>query len=149
MAVIRKLERPGDDLPLPTQTKRRRRAVAPHDESNWLISYADMMTLLCVFYIMMFSMSKIDTKEFEKVKEQVSQNFGTKYQSPTEDLGKFVTNVIQENGVAKDVTISSDGVSVSLAFHSTLFFNSMSAEISDEGNQIINKISSGLQAEQK
>ena len=28
---------------------------ASHDESNWLVSYADMMTLLCGFFIMLFN----------------------------------------------------------------------------------------------
>jgi chemotaxis protein MotB len=148
MAIIRKLERTDDQLP-PVHVKRKKKTVAPHDESNWLISYADMMTLLCVFYIMMFSMSKINNEKFEKVKQEVAQHFGSKYQSPTEDLGKFVTNVIQENGVAKDVTITSDGVSVSLAFHSTLFFNSMSAEISDPGKLILDRIATGLWQQQK
>ena len=44
---------------------------ASHDESNWLVSYADMMTLLCGFFIMLFSMAKMDEPQYEKVKESV------------------------------------------------------------------------------
>jgi chemotaxis protein MotB len=148
MAILRKLERPEDQLPEVPVKRKKKKQVAPHDESNWLISYADMMTLLCVFYIMMFSMSKVNTQEFEKVKKQVAEHLGAPYKSPTEDLGKFVTQVIQENGVSKDVTISSDGTSVSLAFHSTLFFGSSSADISNEGKLIIDRIAHGLYQEQ-
>ena len=149
MALIRKFNNQEHPDPPPAELDRKKRFTREHDESNWLISYADMMTLLCVFYIMMFSMSKVNTNEFEKVKQQVSEHFGTKYESPTADLGKFVTNVIQESGVAKDVTITSDGTSVSLAFHSTLFFGSLSAEISNEGKQIIDRIADGLIVQQK
>jgi chemotaxis protein MotB len=152
MAVIRKFEKtPDEESKSPRvlkSLKRKAKYSKSHDESNWLISYADMMTLLCVFYIMMFSMSKVNTQEFEKVKQQVAEHFGSKYESPTADLGKFVTQVVQENGVAKDVMIASDGVGVTLAFHSTLFFNSMSAEISDEGHLLIDRLAHGLYQQQ-
>lgn len=149
MAVIRKLERPNAQLDsVPAKVKRKTYS-KDHDESNWLISYADMMTLLCVFYIMLFSMSKVNTPEFEKVKKEVAEHFGTKYESPTEDLGKFVSQIIQENGIAKDVTLTSDGVSVSLAFHSTLLFGSTSAEVSAEGKLILDRIILALMEKQK
>ena len=150
MAVIKKF---GPKFEEPFQPikglKHRKKLVSEHDESNWLISYADLMTLLCVFYILMFSMSKVDTAEFEKVKKQVSENFGVEYKPPTEALGKFVTQIIQEGGVEKDVSITSDGVSVSLAFHSTLLYGSSSADISDEGKKIIERISNSLLENQK
>ena len=149
MAIVRKLEKkPQDDFTPPKKVRKVDRH-AGHDESNWLISYADMMTLLCVFYIMMFSMSKINTAEFEKVKKEVSEHFGTKYESPTADLGKFINNVITETGVTKEAIMTSDGVSVSIAFHSTLFFDTMSAEISKAGKEVIFKVAAGLAEQQK
>jgi chemotaxis protein MotB len=150
MAVIRKLEAPAEEAPIPQpQESAIKKALKEHDESNWLISYADMMTLLCAFFIMLFSMAKVNTSEFEEVKKQVAEQFGSKYESPTEDLGRFMTNVIQEAGVEKDATIVSDGVGVSVIFHSTLFFGSLSAEISKEGQQILSKIITSLSEKQK
>ncbi|MBS1959440.1 MAG: OmpA family protein [Bdellovibrionales bacterium] len=148
MAVIRKLETPPEEQYHPEPLPPKHNRVA-HDDSNWLISYADMMTLLCVFYIMLFSMSTVKTNEFEKVKKQVAEHFGQHYTSPTEDLGKFMTNVIQEAGVQKDTSISSDGTSVSIVFHSTLLFGSMSAEISKDGEAIMKKIIVSLGEKQK
>ncbi len=150
MAVIRKLDPNTEESNEgPPPPKKYDRFNQGHDDSNWLISYADMMTLLCVFYIMMFSMAKMNTAEFEKVKKEVAQNLGTKYESPTENLGKYVTNILTETGVAKDATMVSDGVSVSIAFHSTLFFDTMSAEISPQGREILEKVIAGLDEHQK
>lgn len=150
MAVIRKLETPPENTQVQVEAESPiKRSLKEHDESNWLISYADMMTLLCAFFIMLFSMSKVDTPEFEKVKKEVAEHFGSKYESPTEDLGRFMTNVIQEAGIQKDTTIQSDGTSVSVVFHSTLFFGSLSAEISKEGDQILNKMITSLAEKQK
>ena len=150
MAIIRKLV-PKDPVEGTERVKEvdLKKRLREHDDSNWLISYADIMTLLCIFYIMLFSMSKINTPEFEKAKKEVAEHFGSKYESPTEDLGKFVNNVLVENGIAKDVTMSSDGVSVSIAFHSTLFFDTLSAEISEEGRKILEQVIAGLDKEQK
>ena len=129
MAVIRKIEKEKiEQTPLYIIDKKKHQE--EHSDGNWIISYADMMTLLCIFFIMLFSMSKVNTPEFEAMKKQMAEHFGTKYESPTEDLGKFVNNVLIETGVAKDTMMSSDGMSVSVAFHSTMFFDSMSAEIS-------------------
>lgn len=144
MAIIRKLQEQKDpeinyakDPPKPKDTG--------HNESNWLISYADMMTLLCVFYIMLFSMSKINTPEFEKVKKEVAEQVGAQYVSPTEDLAKNVDQLLKQSGVNdSQATVTTDGVSVSIAFRSTLFFQTMSAEILDEGKEVLKKVISGI-----
>src|SRR3978361_1641788 len=47
-----------------------------HDESNWLVSYADMMTLLFGFFVLMYSFSRIDEKKFEIVRKDVARYFG-------------------------------------------------------------------------
>src|SRR5450759_4826132 len=143
MAVIRKLEKPPQEQnTLYIIDKKRRNE--EHNDSNWIVSYADMMTLLCIFFIMLFSMSKINTPEFEAMKKQMAEHFGTKYESPSADLGKFVNNVLIETGVAKDATMTSDGLSVSVAFHSTMLFDSLSAEISPAGKEIIEKVAARL-----
>jgi len=142
MAVIRKLEKPQEANTLYIIDKKK--SVEEHSDANWIISYADMMTLLCIFFIMLFSMSKLNTPEFESVKKEVAEHFGTKYESPTEDLGKFINMVLVEAGVQKQVTMTSDGTSVAIAFHSTMFFDTLSAEISPAGREIVDKIATKL-----
>lgn len=143
MAVIRKLEKEKQEQnTLYIIDKKKNHG--EHSDANWIISYADMMTLLCIFFIMLFSMSKVNTPEFEAMKKQVAEHFGTKYESPTEDLGKFVNNVLIEAGVEKDAMMSSDGMTVSVAFQSTMFFDTLSAEISPAGKEIIEKIATKL-----
>src|SRR3954468_1912099 len=72
------------------------------DESNWLVSYADMMTLLCGFFIMMFSMAKLDEPKFEGVRQEVAKAFGGKYIPPsTNELSKITDTVIKELGIEK------------------------------------------------
>lgn len=108
-----------------------------HDESNWLVSYADMMTLLCGFFIMLFSMAKLDEPQFERVKESVAKQFGGDYISPNKELAKFVTQMINEDGLEKDTVVRADHLGVSITFQSTLFFDSLSAELRPEGKSTL------------
>src|SRR5690349_17973607 len=124
-------------------------AAGGHDESNWLVSYADLMTLLCGFFIILFSMSKMDEPKFEKVKEAVAQQFGGKYESPTMEMAKFVTQVLDEAGLKKDVVVKHDGTGVSVAFQSTVFFDTLNAEVKAEGQNVLDRLVSALLDRQK
>jgi chemotaxis protein MotB len=59
---------------------RRRRPDAhevEHDNhERWLVTYADMVTLLMVLFIVMFAMSQVDQKKFNALKEGLAAGFG-------------------------------------------------------------------------
>lgn len=45
------------------------------NHERWLVTYADMLTLLMVLFIVMFAMSSIDAKKFEVLKESLAGAF--------------------------------------------------------------------------
>jgi chemotaxis protein MotB len=59
---------------------RRRVIEEEHEEhenhERWLVSYADMMTLLMVLFIVMFAISQVDTKKFMALKTGLASGFG-------------------------------------------------------------------------
>ncbi len=59
---------------------RRRHHDEEHDEHHvderWLVTYADMVTLLMVLFIVMFAMSTVDEKKYEQLKEGLAVGFG-------------------------------------------------------------------------
>jgi len=118
--------------------------VPVHDESNWLVSYADLMTLLCGFFIILFSLSKLDQPQYEKVKESIATQFGGKYESPTADTAKFLTRVLQEAGVTEEATLKSDAYGVSIIFRSTVFFETLSSDIKTQGQMILDRLIAGI-----
>jgi chemotaxis protein MotB len=107
-----------------------------------------MMTLLCGFFIMMFSMAKLDEPTYEKVKESVARSFGGDYKSPTQELAKFVTQTIEEAGLERETAVKVDGSGVAIVFRSAIFFDSLSAEISDDGRKILDKLISSVKGRQ-
>jgi chemotaxis protein MotB len=46
------------------------------NHERWLVSYADMMTLLMVLFIVLFAISQVDTKKFAALKTGLSAGFG-------------------------------------------------------------------------
>ncbi|MFN8195709.1 MAG: flagellar motor protein MotB [Nocardioidaceae bacterium] len=59
----------------------RRKRHEEHEEhvnhERWLVTYADMITLLMVLFIVMFAMSQVDEKKFNALKEGLAAGFGT------------------------------------------------------------------------
>jgi chemotaxis protein MotB len=51
---------------------RRRRNEDSENLDRWLLTYADLITLLLAFFIVMYSMSQIDAKKFGKMSEALS-----------------------------------------------------------------------------
>ena len=65
--------------------KRKKGGHEEHEEhvnhERWLVSYADMLTLLFVLFVVLFSMSSINMKKFAQLASGLSSGFGA--QSPT------------------------------------------------------------------
>jgi chemotaxis protein MotB len=59
---------------------RRRRATAHEEEhenhERWLISYADMITLLMALFIVMFAVSQVDQQKFAQLSQGLQASFG-------------------------------------------------------------------------
>jgi len=124
--------------------ERPRTHAASHDESNWLVSYADMMTLLCGFFIMLFSMSTLNAPQYEKVKEEISKHFGGKFEGATGKLTQALTAILTEAGVSKDAKVEVDQEGVAVIFESHVFFDTMNAYLTEEGRAALTHITSGL-----
>jgi chemotaxis protein MotB len=65
------------------------------NHERWLVSYADMMTLLMVLFIVMFAISAVDQKKFAQLKNGLAVGFGE--QSVTFDGS---TGNLEDNGSA-------------------------------------------------
>jgi chemotaxis protein MotB len=60
--------------------RRRRRHSGEEEEhinhERWLLTYADMITLLMVLFIVMFAVSTVDSKKFQELKDSLAGAFG-------------------------------------------------------------------------
>ena len=63
-----------------SQGGKRPRKVHEEEHENherWMVSYADMMTLLMVLFLVLFAIGQTDQKKFEELKNGLREGFGT------------------------------------------------------------------------
>jgi chemotaxis protein MotB len=137
------------------------------NKDAWLNTYADMITLILVFFILLFSMSTIDAEKYKQLVEQfnpaaVFETTGTATESDgatspnedisveeivdLEDLYQYLSQYTKENGLDDAVSIEKYEHSVSIKFMSSIFFEPDSSRIKTGGQQILVDIGQAFKA---
>jgi chemotaxis protein MotB len=83
----------------------RRKRHQQHEEhenhERWLVTYADMVTLLMVLFIVMFAMSQVDQRKFNELKQGLAAGFG---QSTSIEDGS--SSILTNNGISDSQPIA-------------------------------------------
>ena len=61
---------------------------------QWLITFADMSLLMLTFFILLFSLSSMDTRRFGEISEAMRENLGT--QSVKEGAGGEIPQAVDD-----------------------------------------------------
>ncbi len=123
-------------------------AELPHDESNWLVSYADMMTLLFGFFVLLYSFSKIDTTKFEVVSKELAKYFGGKVKDdPAMIMLKEDVKQIIGGLEGKGVEVTNTPGGIQLTFDSQLLFDSGSARLKEDMRPALTKITQRVRSQ--
>jgi chemotaxis protein MotB len=105
------------------------------DSEAWLVSYADMMTLIACFFILMMAFANFEPKKFSNRASAVSESFtGKDPGEKSENQANQLKEAIESNPALTgkvETKISDNGLE--LTFSSATLFSSGSAEISPEG----------------
>ncbi|MFN3454708.1 MAG: flagellar motor protein MotB [Pseudobdellovibrio sp.] len=117
---------------------------AEEGEGPWLVSYADLMTLLMGFFALVASFSKPDVKAFEEVKKSAAEKFGGEYKEPYKDLEGKINQSLKAYGLDGKVKVSRAADGVTLKFEGTALFDSGQFVIKPEGAQILHAVTAGI-----
>ncbi len=129
-------EHNGDDFLLEEE------APPAHNDTEgvWLISYADMMTLLMGFFALLTSMSSFDEEQFAETGEQAALYFGGEVVKPYEDLGDTIKQLIKEKGLEDQVKITVKKTGITITFEGTLFFTSGSFKLREGATVLMQQL---------
>lgn len=121
-----------------------------HTEAHedWLLSYADMITLLMAFFIMLAAISKPDAAKYEQVQSGMAKDIGNRQtERPIENLKTDVKQVVADLGLDENVGIGTDEQGLVIEFPAATFFKSGSADIRDEARPALKQIGTTLNSQ--
>jgi len=107
------------------------------DAEAWLISYADMMTLLMAFFAIMFSFSRVDQKKFDALAHSVSTQFGGKVQMPFDDLTRTIEDLIKKKHLENKVSVEQDRSRMAIVFQGSTLFGAGEASLTPESKDTV------------
>lgn len=94
-----------------SSSRRRKKGGEQHEEhvnhERWLVTYADMLTLLMVLFIVLFAISQVDQKKFMQLATGMSSGFG----QPV-SITNGATSVLPMAADSKPVTDSAPAMSI-------------------------------------
>jgi chemotaxis protein MotB len=116
--------------------------VVHHDdgEGNWLISYADIMTLPFGFFVVLAAFSTPDAAKMERLKQETAKSMGVEYTKPFETLSESLKAVLQKMQLDKDITLEETVDGVAIISKGTLFFDSGSVELKPAAAKLMGEI---------
>lgn len=149
------------------------------DHSNdWLNTYADMVTLLLTFFVMLYASSSLDDQKWQFIYQafQSHGKFVNEYvRSPdpvaengegvTDDnpntnggsgelpqsfdrLYQYLSEYVDENDLSDMVALDQGAAHITIRFDDDVFFDSNSYVLKEEGREVLSGIGRGLKAAQ-
>lgn len=128
--------------------------------SSWMDTYADTITLLLTFFILLYTFSIVDNEKLKTIAEALrgqiegtpmtSGNIedlpedlepGIGVQNPYDKLVRKVTAVLQENGLSEVVKIREEDAGVILQLGESILFDTGQAVLKEECYDVLNVIS--------
>jgi len=101
------------------------------EEGGWLTTYADMMTLLMTFFVLLFAMSTLDPVKLEQFGDSTRESDKKKTKKVSlSQINKEVKKLVVEQELQSQVKVRMDARGVTLEIASDLAFGSGAATLS-------------------
>ena len=110
-----------------------KKAPKSDDTGGWLTTYADMMTLLMTFFVLLFAMSTLDPVKLEQFGQSLGEHQGSRKKSKKVSLSQInieVKKLVRDQKLQQQVKVRMDARGVTLEIASDLAFNVGSADLS-------------------
>ncbi|MCC0631853.1 flagellar motor protein MotB [Clostridioides sp. ZZV15-6388] len=135
------------------------------EENNerWLLTYSDLITLLMIFFVIMYSMSNVDAEKYKQLSQSLSSAFGgssgvieggqskiepvvdpnnnnlDSLQNPEfKEVAENIQNYLNESGLANSVSLKAQDRGLVISLKDTILFDTGKAVIiNDSRDKII------------
>ncbi|MCL4439032.1 MAG: OmpA family protein [Firmicutes bacterium] len=148
----------------------KKRGAEPQKENHerWLITYADLITLLLIFFVVMYTMSKIDANKYYAIASSLAKTMGGSQsimesggpsmvpgaseskeldtvmenleQQNMEKIERQIQEYVDQNGLSGKVTVSIEERGVVVSFQDVVLFSLGVAELNPSSRDIVDKV---------
>ncbi len=130
------------------------------DDQEWLVTYGDLITLILVFFILLYAISSVNKGKFKKIANMFSNTFGgtsiiAENGGSGEgilDLGLMVrelNRVISKSKLNDSIVVATNGKNIIIRGKGDIFFNSGSAKLTPQIKKFLSSIAPILKATDK
>ncbi len=114
---------------------------AEPDQELWLLTYADLITLLLCFFILLFSSAVVDQNIWDQIKASYTSKVKSKQVStPLSEIKHQLDSMLMKEVKSKNLDIENKDNAINMRFLSNSFYNSGEATLLPEGKEIVDKI---------
>ncbi|MBW8886410.1 MAG: OmpA family protein [Fibrobacteres bacterium] len=117
-----------------------------HIEEDWLMSYADMVTLLMAFFLAMLSVSHVDPVLFEQMKKGLRSDIGKDkdVKTPLGEIKHDLDSLLASERARGDVNIDLGREGIILEFSSSAVFDPGKADVGPAARANMDKVADAI-----
>ncbi len=147
-----------------TRQKKISEDLLEEEKDGWIVTFSDLMTLLLVFFVLLYSISALNVDKFREAMKSIQISLGEnapaidiidltkvpKSMVSLEDLSGLkprqldilnrIKEFIDERNLGKNIEVFLDKGRVIIRITGTVLFNSGDASLNDEGRPIVDEI---------
>jgi len=118
------------------------------DTEDWMTTYADAITLLMAFFVMLLTFAEFDIPAYEEAVAAIASNVGSKEQQATtsQELKIELEDIVFDMNADQAVEVSQDARGITIEMRSGAFFKPGSAELRPAALPVLEKMAVMLAA---
>ena len=110
----------------------------PTEDTSWLLTYGDIITLLMIFFVLLFSTSKVSQEKFDQVAQSINQSLNRPGPdpkvadtviTPLAEAQTILEQLIKAEGLEQKMTTKRTSAGLMIELSSNSFFDSGSADV--------------------
>lgn len=119
---------------------------------DWLVTYADAITLLMAFFVMLLTFAEYDIPAMQEASEAIANEIGGGFlgkeaeASPTKILKLDLEDMVYEMQADEVINVETDGKGVVMELDSSAFYKPGSADIREQAIPVLEKMAEMLTA---
>ena len=117
----------------------------PEDSQPWLMTYADMMTLLFAFFVLLYSMSSPDPVKMSAMEDAIAKEAGLESELKSQNqIKEELEEIIENMDLKNEANVIKDPRGVAIELDGDICFGSASTQIQKKLEIVLNKVATEL-----